>query len=209
MKKSPRFSGVEGGGKHPPPRAMQWMRECGAAVPAAEPSPSPDVANCDDGVETAAFYASLVLGVPDRDGGPDDECAVCDVCGRPVRDAAAHALSLVHVRALHTLHPPAVRSRKRNWAIPEHNAGFRALLRLGWDAERGLGRAEDGRLDPVLPVPRRGVGGVGVRATDVPAPAAPVEAVPDPSKAERKRARIAARAKNAAVRAEIFGGTVP
>uniref|UniRef100_V5HQY3 Putative major histocompatibility complex protein bat4 n=1 Tax=Ixodes ricinus TaxID=34613 RepID=V5HQY3_IXORI len=86
----------------------------------------------------------------------------CDACRRTVTSSelSNHDASIVHQLSSGCCH-----GNRTHYGIPESNAGFRMLLGMGWNRERGFGPQESGRKFPVKTVLKRDRCGLGVGET--------------------------------------------
>ncbi|KAJ0404931.1 hypothetical protein P43SY_005930 [Pythium insidiosum] len=102
----------------------------------------------------------------------------CVACNLYVHDTTVeeHDQSLAHM--LSSTRAPSL---KKVW-LPESNRGYQLLLNMGWHQDSGLGRRNDGRIDPVATVLKTDRAGLGM-----PCPAARVTHFP-PHDEQQQRA---------------------
>lgn len=91
-----------------------------------------------------------------------DPAQLCHVCDRYLSSSErnAHETSIVHQFNLRRDSAPGM----THYGIAESNAGFRMLLGMGWNRERGFGLREQGRKFPVKTVLKRNRSGLGAEA---------------------------------------------
>eukprot|EP00736_Rhodelphis_marinus_P011507 Rmarinus@m.12690 len=83
-------------------------------------------------------------------------CSACNESFSP-EDQLGHLGSTLHAFNSHV----GSRPPRHNIHIPSNNVGYQLLQRAGWDAEKGLGIDEQGRMEPVpttLKIDRKGLG---------------------------------------------------
>lgn len=113
-------------------------------------SPSEPPAAEAEADDAAGFYASLFAPseLPHPASPEEPAGTLCAECGaRYTCSAAEHQASIAHAAV-------AGSGATRHFAVPPTNLGYRMLERLGWDEESGLGKYEDGIIEPVTAVLR-------------------------------------------------------
>ncbi|KAM4697088.1 G patch domain and ankyrin repeat-containing protein 1 [Rhinophrynus dorsalis] len=88
----------------------------------------------------------------------------CEVCKTHYQEdtVETHERSTVHLFNKRKKPPPTY------YAIPEHNVGFKMMLKEGWDRESGLGPGGTGRKFPVQTVLKRDQKGLGFQTDQKP-----------------------------------------
>merc|ERR1712137_354744 len=122
------------------------------------------------GAEVASFYESLFVDEPSPTRAPSsapspsvsvEENQFCELCevDVPISQMVEHTCSLGHQLARNRSRADLVPAR--GYLIPRGNPGYQLLLKNGWNEERGLGRNEEGTVNPIktrLKNDRLGVG---------------------------------------------------
>ncbi|XP_056394186.1 G patch domain and ankyrin repeat-containing protein 1 [Hyla sarda] len=95
---------------------------------------------------------------------PPPERKYCEVCKTHYQEDSieTHERSTVHLFNKKKKLPPTF------YVIPEHNIGFKMMLKEGWDSEAGLGPSGAGRKFPVQTVLKRDQKGLGFQSSDKP-----------------------------------------
>lgn len=95
---------------------------------------------------------------------PPPERKYCDICKTHYQDdsVAKHEGSTVHLFNKKKKLPPTY------YAIPDHNVGFKMMLKEGWDRESGLGPEGAGRKFPIQTVLKRDQKGLGFHSDQKP-----------------------------------------
>ncbi|XP_003745375.1 G patch domain and ankyrin repeat-containing protein 1 homolog [Galendromus occidentalis] len=90
---------------------------------------------------------------------PAPKIVTCQVCNTEydAEKEEKHVTSIVHRAAINVVKEPL-------YGIPQGNVGFRMLESMGWEKERGLGPAGEGRKFPVKTVLKRDRKGLGLPA---------------------------------------------
>lgn len=88
----------------------------------------------------------------------------CDVCKTHYQEDSieTHERSTVHLFNKKKKLPPTY------YVIPEHNIGYKMMLKEGWDSEAGLGPYGAGRKFPVQTVLKRDQKGLGFQSNEKP-----------------------------------------
>ncbi|KAG9469551.1 hypothetical protein GDO78_020239 [Eleutherodactylus coqui] len=88
----------------------------------------------------------------------------CDVCKTHYQEDSVetHERSTVHLFNMRKKLPPTY------YVIPEHNIGYKMMLKEGWDSEAGLGPSGTGRKFPVQTVLKRDNKGLGFQSNEKP-----------------------------------------
>ncbi|GLE10656.1 hypothetical protein PINS_up022873 [Pythium insidiosum] len=131
----------------------------------------------------------------------------CAACNLYVHDTTVedHDQSLAH-----TLSSTRAPSLKKVW-LPESNRGYQLLLNMGWQQDSGLGRRNDGRMEPIAtvlktdraglgmpgPTPRRAQNRLGRKRKEQP--------TAELSAAQRKQKREHEKQRDRVIAMEIYG----
>jgi len=107
--------------------------------------------NNTSGDDVSAFYDSLCNINTTKDEKSEDqhpESYFCDICNIDVlvKDKIEHTCSTSHQLNRNKGHQDDI--SKKFYFIPKGNPGYQMLLRNGWN-EKGLGKNEEGSLDPI------------------------------------------------------------
>ncbi|XP_053329280.1 G patch domain and ankyrin repeat-containing protein 1-like [Spea bombifrons] len=88
----------------------------------------------------------------------------CEICKTRYQEDSVetHMRSTIHLFNMKKKLPPTY------YAIPEHNVGFKMLLKEGWNRESGLGPEGTGRKFPVQTVLKRDQKGLGFQTDQKP-----------------------------------------
>ncbi|XP_075692436.1 G patch domain and ankyrin repeat-containing protein 1 [Rhinoderma darwinii] len=88
----------------------------------------------------------------------------CDVCKTHYQEDSieTHERSTVHLFNKKKKLPPTY------YVIPEHNIGYKMMVKEGWDSEEGLGPSGTGRKFPVQTVLKRDQKGLGFQSDEKP-----------------------------------------
>ena len=100
-----------------------------------------------------ANQPTLVGSDTDSDTSEDDEALSCRACGRYAPSPCSCG---------EHLGSSSKREATPQYSIPKLNKGYQILQRsMGWNEQRGLGKAEQGRRVPILPLMKLGKAGIG------------------------------------------------
>ncbi|OWA49889.1 putative Transient receptor potential cation channel subfamily M member 3 [Hypsibius exemplaris] len=104
------------------------------------------------------FDVKLPLKEVEKDEEVVTQPFFCSVCGVTFERTTEeeHRTSILH--QLHTGFAPG---KTASYGLPESNVGFRLMRQSGWDSEKGLGAAENGRRYPIATVFKRDRLGLG------------------------------------------------